>query len=116
MPFVHDGIRGIADFVERVADSGREPVTHEPVDAKLARTAGQTGARAAAVLLRRCHRGADGRDRSEMHIWLGSGRRETLRVNDFRPYWRRLRGRLPMARRGPNCRDAPRAVPALRVL
>jgi uncharacterized protein len=35
MPFVHDGIRGIADFVERVGyDDGTG--TYEPIDAKLA--------------------------------------------------------------------------------
>jgi uncharacterized protein len=29
-----------------------------------------------------------------MHIWLGSGKRETLRVDDFLPYWRRLQSQL----------------------
>jgi predicted RecB family nuclease len=36
MPFVHDGMRGIADFLERVVDADGN-ATYEPVDAKLAR-------------------------------------------------------------------------------
>jgi len=35
-----------------------------------------------------------GRVPSEMHLWLGSGVSESLRVEEFRPYWRRLRRQL----------------------
>jgi len=43
-----------------------------------------------------------------MHILLGSGRRETLAVNEFRPYWRRLRGQLAAALdAGPDAGTAP---------
>ena len=93
MPFVHDGVRGIADFLERVVDAeGR--VCYEPVDAKLARSEAKPG-----HVLQLCFY-ADAiealtRVRPEkMHLWLGSGKRESLRINDFSPYWRRLRGQL----------------------
>ncbi len=29
-----------------------------------------------------------------MHLWLGSGRVETLVVDEFRPYWHRIRAQL----------------------
>lgn len=37
MPFIHDGIRGIADFVVRTTDPVTGGVSYEPVDAKLTR-------------------------------------------------------------------------------
>ncbi len=42
MPFVQDGVRGVADFLERVDDEHAR-VTYEPVDAKLARGAAKPG-------------------------------------------------------------------------
>ena len=42
MPFVHDGIRGVADFLERVTDPDGG-ARYEPVDAKLARGAAKPG-------------------------------------------------------------------------
>ena len=53
MPFVHDGVRGIADFLVRIVDPDTGACRYEPVDAKLARDRGEAGPRAAAVLLRR---------------------------------------------------------------
>ena len=94
MPFVHDGMRGIADFVVRVEDPETGAVSYEPVDAKLDPCRGQAGTRSAAVLLRRRHRGAHRVRPRRMHLWLGSGRPEPLPVKEFRPYWRRLRGQL----------------------
>src|SRR5271166_1440648 len=43
-----------------------------------------------------------------MHIWLGSGKPDTLRVNNFSPYWHRLRGQLTDALAvGPEADTAP---------
>jgi uncharacterized protein len=94
MPLLHDGIRGIADFLVRVVDEDDAQVTYEPIDAKLTRTEGKPG-----HVLQLCFyadaleslRGVAPRD---MHLWLGSGVTESLRVEQFRPYWRRLRSQL----------------------
>ena len=92
MPFIHDGIRGIADFVWRV-DHG-DGFTYEPVDAKLTRLEGKPG-----HVLQLCFyvdalEAATGRRPRNMHLWLGSGAIETLAVEQFRPYWRRLQRQL----------------------
>lgn len=93
MPFVHDGIRGIADFLIRV-DGDEGYANYEPIDAKLTRAEGKPGhvlqlcfyAEAIAALL--------GTAPQQMHLWLGSGEQETLTVEQFSPYWRRLRRQL----------------------
>ena len=36
MPFVHDGVRGVADFLERHVDAVTGEISWAPVDAKLA--------------------------------------------------------------------------------
>ena len=92
MPFIHDGIRGIADFVWRM-DYGDGPI-YEPVDAKLTRLEGKPG-----HVLQLCFyvdalEAATGRRARNMHLWLGSGGIETLAVEQFRPYWRRLQRQL----------------------
>jgi uncharacterized protein len=93
MPFIHDGMRGTADFIERVIDPETGAVSFEPIDSKLTRTAAKPG-----HVLQLCFY-ADGIEAltgitpERMHIWLGSGRQESLRVAEFRPYWRRLRQR-----------------------
>lgn len=94
MPFIHDGMRGTADFIERVIDPETGAVSFEPIDSKLTRTAAKPG-----HVLQLCFY-ADGIEAltgiapERMHIWLGSGHQESLRVAEFRPYWRRLRQRL----------------------
>ncbi|WP_233209589.1 TM0106 family RecB-like putative nuclease [Mycobacterium sp. ENV421] len=93
MPFVHDGIRGIADFVERVTTpDGR--TTFEPVDAKLTRSEAKPGHVLQLCFYAEAIASLTGAVPEQVHIWLGSGHRESLLVNDFRPYWRRLRGQL----------------------
>jgi predicted RecB family nuclease len=93
MPFIHDGIRGIADFVWRVP--GEDGLaTYEPVDAKLTRLEGKPG-----HVLQLCFyvdalEAATGRRARNMHLWLGSGVVERLAVDQFRPYWRRLQRQL----------------------
>ncbi|MGV1004858.1 MAG: TM0106 family RecB-like putative nuclease [Candidatus Nanopelagicales bacterium] len=94
MPFIHEGMRGTADFIERVIDPDTGAVSFEPIDSKLTRTAAKPG-----HVLQLCFY-ADGIEAltgiapERMHIWLGSGHQESLRVAEFRPYWRRLRHRL----------------------
>ncbi|BBZ20896.1 ATPase [Mycolicibacterium gadium] len=97
MPFIHDSIRGIADFVERVEDPESGDVSYEPVDAKLSRSAAKPGHVLQLCFYADAIKALTGADPRHMHIWLGSGRRETLRVNEFRPYWRRLRAQLAVA-------------------
>ncbi|WP_346742456.1 TM0106 family RecB-like putative nuclease [Rhabdothermincola salaria] len=92
VPLAHGGVRGIADFVVRIEDT--DGVRFEPVDAKLTRTTA-----APAHVLQLCfyaeaieaHTGVAPR---YVHLWLGSGRIESLPVADYAPYWRRMRGHL----------------------
>jgi predicted RecB family nuclease len=97
MPFVHDGIRGIADFIIRVRDWETGAVSYEPVDAKLTRTEAKPGHVLQLCFYADAIEEQTGTPANNMHVWLGSGQLETLRVNEFRPYWRRLRTRLSAA-------------------
>ena len=93
MPFVHDGIRGIADFLERVvAEDGT--VGYEPVDAKLARSAAKPGHVLQLCFYAEALAARTGQAPEHVHIELGSGLRETVRAQDVLPYWRRLRSQL----------------------
>lgn len=93
MPFVHDGIRGIADFLVRVVDDDGV-VTYEPVDAKLARNEAKPGHVLQLCFYADAIEASTGRRPARMQLWLGSGTVETLAVDDFGAYWRRLRGQL----------------------
>jgi predicted RecB family nuclease len=93
MPLVHDGIRGIADFLVRVDDS-EGYCAYEPVDAKLTRIEGKPGHVLQLCFYADALEALTGRVPREMHLWLGSGVSESLRVEEFRPYWRRLRRQL----------------------
>ena len=107
MPFVHDGVRGIADFLERV-DPPTGGFVYEPVDAKLTRVDAKPGHVLQLCFYADAIAALSGRDPERMHILLGSGRRETLAINEFRPYWRRLRGQLAAALdAGPEAGTAP---------
>jgi uncharacterized protein len=97
MPFVHNGIRGIADFVERVEDPDAGAVSWEPVDAKLTRAEAKPGHVLQLCFYADAIQALTGVRPPHMHIWLGSGKREPLRVADFRPYWRRLQNQLVVA-------------------
>ena len=97
MPFIHDGIRGIADFVVRVRDPESGAISYEPVDAKLTRTEAKPGHVLQLCFYADAIEALTGTPVQRMHIWLGSGELETLRVNEFRPYWRRLRAQLSAA-------------------
>lgn len=97
MPFMHDGVRGIADFVERIVEPETGEVTYEPVDAKLTRIAAKPGHVLQLCFYADAINALTGVDPQRMHILLGSGRRDTLLINEFRPYWRRLRKQLSAA-------------------
>ncbi len=93
MPFVHHGVRGIADFLERV-DLPDGTFVYEPVDAKLARSAAKPGHVLQLCFYAEAVAAQTGRSPENVHIELGSGRRETVRVDDVIAYWRRLRSQL----------------------
>jgi uncharacterized protein len=94
MPFVHDGIRGIADFLVRTESSDATVATYEPVDAKLTRSKGKPGHVLQLCFYAEAMTALTGVTPRKMHIWLGSGRTEELSVDEFLPYWRRLRRQL----------------------
>jgi uncharacterized protein len=96
MPFIHDGVRGVADFLERVERPDGQ-VGYEPVDAKLTRVDAKPGHVLQLCFYADAINALTGVDPSQMYIWLGSGQRLAFRVNEFRPYWRRLRGQLTAA-------------------
>lgn len=108
MPLIHDGMQGVADFVVKIVDQDSGAVRYEPVDAKLARKEAKPG-----HVLQLCFY-ADaighltGVEPLDLHLLLGSGSTETLRANQFRPYWRRLRRQLVEAlERGPEAETTP---------
>jgi uncharacterized protein len=87
--YLTDGTwRGFADFLERTADGG-----YEPVDTKLARSVKP------AHVLQLCFYAEQvgritGRMPEHVHVELGTGVRETLRTAEYAPYHRRLRNRF----------------------
>ena len=94
MPFVHQGIRGIADFLVRVVDPEEGYCRYEPIDAKLTRTEGKPGHVLQLCFYADALEALCGLAPREMHLWLGSGLQESLLVEQYRPYWRRLRRQL----------------------
>ena len=96
MPFVHNGIRGVADFLLKV-ELPDGTFTYEPLDAKLARKEAKPG-----HVLQLCFYAdaieAAGFERPKhVHIWLGSGRIESIRLHEVVAYWRRLQRQLKVA-------------------
>ncbi len=94
MPFVHDGIRGIADFLVRTVDPDTGAVTYEPVDAKLARNEAKPGHVLQLCFYAEALTASTGAKPTHVRIALGSGQIETIRVDDVLPYWDRLRDQL----------------------
>lgn len=93
MPFVHQGVRGIADFLVRVL--GHDGVTRwEPVDAKLARNEAKPGHVLQLCFYADAIEALTGVVPEHLHVWLGSDVVETVRLTDVRAYWRRLRAQL----------------------
>ena len=97
-PLVHDGIRGVADFLERVdTPSDLGEFSYEPVDAKLARHDAKPG-----HLLQLCFyadaiAAAQGVRPQSVHLELGSGERESVALATVDAYWRRARRQLDRA-------------------
>jgi predicted RecB family nuclease len=94
MPFVHEGIRGIADFLVKLDHPERGFHNYEPIDAKLTRAEGKPGHVLQLCFYADALEALSGFPPRDMHIWLGSGQQESMRVEQFRPYWRRLRHQL----------------------
>ncbi len=94
MPFAHEGIRGIADFLIRADDHVDGYSNYEPIDAKLARAEGKPGHVLQLCFYADAISALTGVAPREMHLWLGTGDRESLLVEQFGPYWRRLRRQL----------------------
>ena len=94
MPFVHDGMRGIADFLLRVDSPEEGYATFEPVDAKLTRSRAKPGHVLQLCFYAEAIAATEGKIPRQMHVWLGSGSTDALLVEEFLPYWRRLRRQL----------------------
>ena len=94
MPFVHDGVRGIADFLVRVDDPAKGYCPYEPVDAKLARVEAKPGHVLQLCFYTDALEALTGLPPRHMHLSLGSGKKEALQTSQFRPYWNRLRAQL----------------------
>ncbi len=90
MPFIHKGIRGIADFLEKADD------TYKPVDSKLSRTGAKPGHLLQLLFYAEAVEAnpAISERPSEVAVALGSGEEESFKVSHFWWYWRRLRQKL----------------------
>jgi predicted RecB family nuclease len=86
--FVHDGWRGIADFLERQPDG-----SYEAADTKLARTSKPAHILQLCFYTEQLAR-VTGREPAFMHVVLGSGLRDSYRPGDFMAYYRRIRQRF----------------------
>ncbi len=96
MPFIHKGVRGIADFLVRVGDPRAGACAYEPVDAKLTRSEGKPGHVLQLCFYADALEAMTGSPPERIHLWLGSGRTESLLTEEFQPYWRRLRSQLAL--------------------
>ena len=105
MPFVQEGIRGIADFLVRVDDSDGQYCNYEPIDAKLTRVQAKPGHVLQLCFYADALEALTGQSPREMHLWLGSGEQESLLVDQYRPYWRRLRRQLTVLLNQDDIRD-----------
>jgi predicted RecB family nuclease len=95
-PLVHQGIKGVADFLVRV-DAEEGFSRWEPVDAKLARSEGKPGHLLQICFYAEAVESLVGAPPKEMHLELGSGARESYRFEEFGPYWRRMKLELERA-------------------
>ena len=97
MPFVHEGMRGIADFVIREEDG------HLPVDTKLARHDAKPGHVLQLCFYADAVGAATGKRPTHIEIWLGGlddngkHKKERHRLSDVDAYWRRMKGAIKEA-------------------
>lgn len=96
LPMIHDGVRGVADFIVRV-DGGDEPARYEAVDAKLARQEAKPGHVLQLCFYADALEALTGRRGEHIHLELGSGNTETIRLAEVESYWRRIRRQLVRA-------------------
>lgn len=95
MPFIYDGVRGIADFLEKTENNGK--VVYEPVDSKLARAGAKQGHLLQLLFYTEAVEDLTGERPEKIHVELGSGERESFLVSDYWWYWQRLRKKLIQA-------------------
>ena len=67
---------------------------YEPVDAKLARSEGKPGHVLQLCFYAEALEALTGAPPKSLHLWLGSGRMESLVSDEFRAYWNRIRRQL----------------------
>ena len=91
MPLENDGVRGVADFVERVAEPVEGYGAYEPVDAKLTRSEAKAGHVLQLCFYAEALTRLTGAPPRRMHLVLGTGERESYVVEEFMAYWRRIR-------------------------
>ena len=97
MPFVHDGMRGVADFLVRTISEDGATVAYEPVDSKLARHHASPGHVLQLCFYAEAVGALTGVTPESGHLFLGSGEFETIRFSEVDAYWRRLRRQLSLA-------------------
>jgi uncharacterized protein len=94
MPFVHDGIRGVADFLERTVDPATSAIGWLPVDAKLARKEAKPGHVLQLCFYADAIHAQTGVKPTQLKVWLGSDEKQEIEYEAVRPYWDRLRNQL----------------------
>ncbi len=97
LPMIHDGVRGVADFLVRVEAAGDVPEHYEAVDAKLARQEAKPGHVLQLCFYADALEALTGHRGEHIHLELGSGRTETIRLTQVDAYWRRMKGQLVRA-------------------
>ena len=93
MPFIHEGIRGVADFLLR-EEYGNGKVAYEPVDSKLSRTGAKQGHLLQLLFYAEAVEAKTGIRPRQVHVLLGSGEVESFNVRDYWWYWKRLQRQI----------------------
>lgn len=93
MPFIHEGIRGVADFLLR-EEYGNGKVAYEPVDSKLSRTGAKQGHLLQLLFYAEAVEAKTGIRPRQVHVLLGSGEMESFNVRDYWWYWKRLQRQI----------------------
>jgi len=94
MPLVHDGIRGVADFLVRGDPLPNGAVPYEPVDAKLPRDGAKPGYVLQLVFYAEAIEALTGVAPELGWLFLGSGKKMEVRFSEVDAYWRRMRLQL----------------------
>ena len=96
MPFIHDGIRGVADFLVQTEYEDGQTV-YEPVDSKLSRTGAKQGHLLQLLFYAEAIEAKTGILPRQVHVLLGSGETESFNVRNYWWYWKRLKGQVKKA-------------------